>query len=144
MRRKRFRVEQMIGALKQAEVGVPVAESDSEVRDQRAGVLPMESKVCRPGGGPDSSDGTAAGREPPAEAIGCEVHAKDPYERGPTTRMTTRDQARTLNRAPKFGIESLPGEHNVMCSGSPKLRQLLSRLTLWDICLEESDGSNAS
>jgi hypothetical protein len=45
MRKKRFSVEQMIGVLKQAEVGVRVAEVIRKGRDQRTDVLPVEGEA---------------------------------------------------------------------------------------------------
>lgn len=59
MRKKRFGVEQMIGVLKQAEVGVPVAEVIRRA-DQRADVLSVEGEVRRFGSGPGSPDGATA------------------------------------------------------------------------------------
>jgi hypothetical protein len=50
MRKKRYGVEQVIGVLQQAHVGVPVAGGDPQGRNRRANVLPLEGEVCRPGG----------------------------------------------------------------------------------------------
>ena len=48
MRRKRFTEEQIIGILKEAEVGGKTTELVSPARHQRADVLPVEGQVRRP------------------------------------------------------------------------------------------------
>ena len=71
MKKKRFTVEQIVGVLKQAQVGVPVAEVNPEGWDQRADVLPMEGEVRGPGGGRGSEDGAVArGEHAPEAACG--------------------------------------------------------------------------
>lgn len=45
--KKKFSVEQIVSVLKQAEVGVPVAEFDPEGGDHGADILPLECEVCR-------------------------------------------------------------------------------------------------
>jgi putative transposase len=68
MKKKRLSLEQIIGVLKQAEVGVPVAEVIRKVGDQRADVLPVEGEVRWSGSGPGPSDGATAGGESALEA----------------------------------------------------------------------------
>lgn len=73
MKRKRFSVEQIVGILEQAEVGVPVAEVI-----RKAGIAEqtfyrwkkMEEAVCRAGGGSGASTQATAGREHETEAVG--------------------------------------------------------------------------
>jgi putative transposase len=64
-------VEQIVGVLKQAEVGVLVAEVIRKAGVQRADLLPLEGEVCRSRSGPGASDGTVTGREPASKAVGC-------------------------------------------------------------------------
>lgn len=62
-----FSVEQMIGALEQAEVNVSVAGVIRKAGDKRTDVLPFECEVCLPGSGSGVSDGSVAGGEPASE-----------------------------------------------------------------------------
>ena len=45
--KKKFSVEQIVGVLKQAEVGVPIAEFDPEGGDYGADMLSLEGEVRR-------------------------------------------------------------------------------------------------
>jgi hypothetical protein len=45
VKKKRFSVEQIVAVLKQAEVGVPVAELIRQVGHQRADPIPLEKAV---------------------------------------------------------------------------------------------------
>ena len=58
--KKKFSVEQILSVLKQAEVGVPIAELIRKGGDQRADVLSLEVEVRRLGSG--SSYACASGR----------------------------------------------------------------------------------
>ena len=66
MKKKRFSVEQIVGVLKQVEVGVPVTEMIRKA-GIRADVLSLEGEVCGPGSRSGSAGGTTAGREPSSE-----------------------------------------------------------------------------
>lgn len=68
MRRKWFDVEQMIGVLKQAEVGIPVAEVIRKVGFCDQTFLTVEGEVCQSGSGLSLPDGPTARREPTAGA----------------------------------------------------------------------------
>ena len=57
MQKRRFSVEQIVGVLKQAQAGVPVAEVNPQGWDQRADVLSMEGEVCGLGGRRGLKDG---------------------------------------------------------------------------------------
>jgi putative transposase len=63
MKKKRFSVEQMVGVLKQAEVGVPVAEviRKAGISEQTFYRWKKEEAVHRPGIGPGAGDEAATG-----------------------------------------------------------------------------------
>ena len=63
MKKKRFSVERMVGILKQAEVGVPVAEVIRKAGISEQTVLPLEGEVRWVRSGSGTPDGSAAGRE---------------------------------------------------------------------------------
>ena len=52
MKKKRFSVEQIVGVLKQAEVGVTDRGAGAAGGDFRADLLPLEEAVREAGGGP--------------------------------------------------------------------------------------------
>jgi putative transposase len=68
MKKKRFGLEQILGVLKQAPVGVPVAEVIRKAGISRADVLSLEGEIRRTGRGPSASDGATAAGEPAVEA----------------------------------------------------------------------------
>lgn len=70
MKKKRFSVEQIVAVVKQAELGVPVAEVIRK-GDQRADLLSMEEAVCWYGDGPGATDETTPGGEQPIKTTGC-------------------------------------------------------------------------
>ncbi len=70
MKKKRFSVEQMVGVLKQAEVGVPVAEVIRKAGISEQTFYRWKAKYAGLGGGSGPPDEAAAGREPAAEAAG--------------------------------------------------------------------------
>lgn len=49
---KRFSLEQIVVVLKQAELGLPVADLTRRVGISEADLLPLEEAVCGPGDGP--------------------------------------------------------------------------------------------
>jgi hypothetical protein len=55
MKRKRFSVERILALLKQAGMGMPVAELIPPGRDQRTDVLSLEEAIHRLGDRPSSS-----------------------------------------------------------------------------------------
>jgi len=75
MKKKRFSVEQIVGVLKQAEVGVPVVELIRKVGISEQTFLPMEGEVRRPGSGSSAPNEAVAGREPAIEAVGGRADA---------------------------------------------------------------------
>ena len=70
MKRKRYSVEQIVAILKQAEVGVPVAELIPPGRDLGADLLSLEEALRWAGGGPGPSAAAGAGRECALKAPG--------------------------------------------------------------------------
>ena len=100
MRKKRFSVEQMIGVLKQSEVGVPVAEVI-----QKAGI--SEGEVRRFGGGPGTPDGRTGGRKPTFEATGCGSDAGQDDEDARCKRPNgTSDAGKTSEKRSMIDFES--------------------------------------
>ncbi len=75
MKKKRFSVEQIVAVLKQAELGVPVAEVIRKVGISEADLLSMEETVRWHGDGPGPSTETATGGEQSAEAAGCRLES---------------------------------------------------------------------
>jgi hypothetical protein len=69
MKKKRFSVEQIVSVLKQAEVGVPVAEVIRKVGI--SDLLSMEEAIRWHGDRSGSADEATAGREQPIETVGC-------------------------------------------------------------------------
>ncbi|MBB6144468.1 transposase [Silvibacterium bohemicum] len=67
---KRFSVEQIVAVLKQAELGVPVAEVIRKVGISEQTFYRCEGAVCRDGDGSGSSAEATPGREQPVEAVG--------------------------------------------------------------------------
>ena len=51
MKRKRFSVEQIVAVVKQAELGLPVADLIRQVGISEPGVLSLEERIRRPGTG---------------------------------------------------------------------------------------------
>lgn len=70
MRKKRFSVEQMIGVLKQADVGVPVVEVIRKAGISEQTFYRWKAKYAGSGGRPGSPDGAVAGGEPAVEVVG--------------------------------------------------------------------------
>jgi Transposase len=71
MKRKRFSVEQIVGILKQAEVGVPVTEVIRKAGISEADLLSMEEAVRGAGSGSGAPAQATPGGEHAAEAVGC-------------------------------------------------------------------------
>jgi hypothetical protein len=63
VKRKRFSVEQIVAVLKQAELGMAVADIIRQVGISEQNVLSLEEAVCRPTIGPGARVQAAPGRE---------------------------------------------------------------------------------
>jgi hypothetical protein len=63
MKRKQDSVEQIVAALKQAELGMPGGGSDPATENLRAEVLPLEEGVCGLGIGSGPRTEATSGRE---------------------------------------------------------------------------------
>jgi putative transposase len=71
MKKKRFSVEQIVAVLKQAELGVPVAEVSRKIRISEQTFYRWKKAVRWYGDGSGASDETTSGGEQPVEAVGC-------------------------------------------------------------------------
>jgi hypothetical protein len=118
MRKKRFSVEQMIGVLKQAQVGVPVADviRKAGISEQTLYPLSMEGEVRRPGSGPGPPDGSVARRERAAEAACGGADAEHTYPRiGSTLGSVGYSGSRHLDGTAKRGpvFKSIPCNNTI-------------------------------
>ncbi len=71
MNRKRFSIEQIVAVLKQAELGMPVADLIRQVGISDADVLSIEEAIRRDAVGSGPRTQAVAGRECAAEEVGC-------------------------------------------------------------------------
>jgi transposase-like protein len=67
MKKKRFSVEQIVAVVKQAELGVPVAEVIRKVGISEQTFYRWKKQYV----GPGATDETTPGREQPIETTGC-------------------------------------------------------------------------
>ena len=71
MKKKRFSVEQIVAVLKQAELGVPVAEVIRKVGISEQTFYRWKKLVRWHGDGSGPANETTPGREQPVETTGC-------------------------------------------------------------------------
>jgi hypothetical protein len=88
VKKKRFSVEQIVGVLKQVEMGVPGGGADPPSRHQRANSVSLEETVPWTGNRPGSPDQTAAERKREAEETGGRVNPRQDHAPGCVSKKT--------------------------------------------------------